>query len=125
MSQFENYIVSLLEDIFPGTLLLREVPVKKIFKNYRSGMDRYDIVSKKYKIIFECHGQQHEKLVSFGKESVVKAVEKFVNTRIRDHEKEMVARENDWTYVIIWYNDIKYKPNVDIEVVKNKIRNST
>lgn len=124
MSKFEDYILSILKVIFPGTLFQRELQVKKLFKDYHSGMDRYDFVSKKYKIIIECHGAQHRKLVAFGKEDIMDTVSKLAATQYRDFRKEEVATKNGWTYVIIWYDEITNKFDNDLEIIKAKIKDS-
>ncbi len=124
MSKFEDYIISVLKEILPGAIFIRELPVKKLFKDYVSGRDRYDIVSKTSKIIFECHGRQHEVPIKFGKEDSAETLRKFTNSKYRDFRKEMIARENNWTYVIIWYNDITNNLEKDIEIIKQKIESS-
>lgn len=124
MSKLEDYIVSILRKIYPSTRFIREFPVKKLFKEYPSGRDRYDIVVKTFKTIFECHGEQHERIVSFGKESAFEAVRRFSTQKFRDSEKERIAKENNWTYVIIWYSEITNKFDADVEIIKQKIKES-
>lgn len=124
MSKFEDYTISVLKEIFPAGVFIRELPVKKLFKDYVSGRDRYDIVLKTMKIIFECHGKQHEQPISFGREKLSETIRKFANNKYRDFRKEDIARENNWSYVIIWYNDLTYKLEQDIEIIKNKIKDA-
>jgi hypothetical protein len=124
MSQFEDRIISLVRQIFGEVTIKRELAVKKLFPSYQSGLDRYDLVLPGLKIIIECHGQQHKKIVSFGKEDKLTAYKRFVHQKYRDSRKRDIALENNWSYVVIWYNEMRKDDEKNILLLKEKIFNS-
>lgn len=106
MSKFQTRVKNLIESILGKTVIKEEVNVKKLFPEYEAGNEHYDLVLPYSLLIIECHGEQHRTLQSFGEKDPGKTVTTFVSQKRRDRRKEEIARENDWAYLVIWYNDL-------------------
>jgi len=122
MSKLQTYVKSLLQKVFKRIPIREEVSVRKLFPEYPSGRDFYDLVIPSLQLIIEVHGAQHEKLVSFGPEDAEECLRKLTHQKYRDRRKEDVARENNWNYLVIWYHELKRKEQSDTELLRQKLQ---
>ena len=120
ISIFQQKVIDLLKELFGSSGVSVEVNVKKLFPKYRFNDHHYDIVIKPYRLIVECHGEQHRTLAVFGG-SKENAMETFHNQKIRDRNKEEIAYKNEWDYLIIWYKDFPTDPIKAKEFLKEKV----
>lgn len=121
MSKFQSRVKSLLGEIFGKIPIKEEVNVQKLFPEYESGKEHYDLVLPYSNLIVECHGEQHRTLTSFGEKDPGKMVSNFVSQKRRDRRKEEIARENGWSYLIIWYDDLQDNDDKARERLKSLI----
>lgn len=125
MSKLEEHVISLIEKIFGKTTIKREVSVKKLFPKYSSHKDRYDIVLPLYNIIIETHGEQHRSLVQFSKQQDLGDVQiEFQHAKRRDSRKQEIAEDNNWTYIVIWYDELSTNEYLNIEMLNKKLQKS-
>ena len=117
MSKFQDRVVELLRVSLNGMLIKTEVPVDKLFSEYPSGRDRYDIVVPYLKLIVECHGRQHDELVSFGKQDSMDLVGNFHSQKYRDSRKEDIASTNCWHYAVIWQSNMTDNDKEDTNTI--------
>jgi G:T-mismatch repair DNA endonuclease (very short patch repair protein) len=123
MSDFSDRIKNLLKEILSLTPIKEEVNVRKLFPSYGPHDHHYDFVVPMFKLIVECHGQQHGKPVTFGG-SILDASSRFANQKRRDRLKEEVARENGWGYLIVWHNELPRSDEEAIILLKSKVLKS-
>lgn len=122
MSEFQKRVKSLAKKIVGLATIQTEVNVKKLFKEYSFHDHHYDIVIPSYKIIIECHGEQHRSLCSFGKEEgETSSVQRLVSQKHRDRLKEDTAWKNGWGYAIIWHNELSSNDEKALAFLKSKI----
>lgn len=79
---------------------------------------RFDWVIVDLKVVIECHGIQHTTPTAFNKEDVVETVSKFLDGQSRDKEKERLAREAGYSYIVIDYTEEK---NINITTILERI----
>ena len=120
MSLFQRRIKKILEEIFGDVSILEEVPVKKLFKSHRSGRERYDLVIPSFNLIIECHGEQHKSICSFGADAIT-SYQRLIRQKRKDIAKEEVAILNEWSYAIIWHDEIPKKEEEAVDFIKVKV----
>lgn len=83
-------------------------------KGINNGFLSYDFYLKKYNLLIECQGMQHEKPVDFfgGKKT-------FIKQQIHDIRKRRYAKEHNIKLITIWYNQIDKIP----EILNNYLNN--
>jgi G:T-mismatch repair DNA endonuclease (very short patch repair protein) len=121
VSQLEERTISLLKEILGYTTIKREVNVKKLFPEYPGHLEEYDIVIPFYKLIIECHGEQHRSLVSFGKEKTWDTVQKLSGQKRRDKAKQEIADKQGWNYLVIWHDELPNKDDKAKEYLKKRL----
>jgi G:T-mismatch repair DNA endonuclease (very short patch repair protein) len=119
-SKLHKRTKKLLKQLF-GTTIKEEVNVRKIFKDYQYRNHFYDLVIPTFNIVIECHGEQHKKLKTFGEKDLGKTIIRFSRQQTRDIQKENVAWENGWGYLIIWFDDLPDDDARAKEILKDKI----
>ena len=93
--------------------IYQEYPVSKINTNYSTNAHHFDWVVLKLNVVFEVHGEQHYKPVSFGgKMSKEETMSNFLDLTYRDKEKKKAAIEAGWTYVEIPFDAVISETNL-------------
>jgi hypothetical protein len=121
MSKLEETVIELVRKIYGNVPIIREKTVKKLFPAYPSGRDRFDIVLPTLHMVIDTHAEQHRTLVQFGKEDLETTYSRFIYQRKRDARKEDIVRENDWTYISIWYDELTGDVEEDCNLIKRKV----
>lgn len=124
-SKFHERIRDLVKRLL-GTGIREEVNVKKLFPEYSYTNHHYDLVVNSYNLIIECHGEQHRNITPFGNILRTpiggeKTIVDFYRQKHRDSSKETIARENDWCYLRIWYNDLPKGDDEAMEFLREEI----
>lgn len=83
-----------------------------------NGVLRYDFILKRYNLVIECQGIQHEKSVQFYTTTEKEAIEKFEEQKYRDEIKRKYAEDNKIDLLYIWYYELDSIP----EILKNKLK---
>jgi len=87
---------------FAGFKPQQEVPVTAILPGYPYKQHRFDWIIDELLCVFECHGEQHYRPVSFKKENNPSTViSNFRSQQQRDKLKEQAAIDAGYTYVIV------------------------
>lgn len=123
-SKLHRRVLSLLPTIFGKASIQEEVAVNSLFKEFKSKRERYDIVIPLFNIIIECHGIQHETMQSFGEKQGDKIRRNFISQKRRDSAKEQIAIENNWNYVIVWYNELPDADDEAANILRSKFLNA-
>jgi hypothetical protein len=121
MSNFQQNVYNLLVSLLGSTRINTEVNVNKLFPEYPNKLHHYDIVIPSFKLIVECHGEQHRTITSFGKQDYCETERNFVLQKHRDKRKEEVALLNDWGYIIIWDKEFPRNELVALDYLKQKV----
>ena len=103
------------------TPIKTEVNVRKLFPKYPDHNHHYDIVVPSHKLIFECHGEQHFTIQTFGEKDLEKVVVSLTTQKHRDRKKEDVAWENDWGFVTVRYKELPKGEHEALILLKGKI----
>lgn len=119
-SKLHRRTLRLLKE-YLGCPIKEEVNVKKLFPDYPANNHHFDLVIPSYNLIVECHGIQHRTMKTFGEKDVGKAIEKFHQGRGRDKQKEEAVWENEWGYIVVWYDELPKDDTEAKEILKTKI----
>jgi very-short-patch-repair endonuclease len=102
VSDFQNDVASTLKIILGRLPILQEVSCQRLFQEFPSHRERYDIVIPSLKIIIECHGEHHERIVTYGGRSLEESTFQHGHTKIRDRQKKEVAETSGWRYLALY-----------------------
>jgi len=114
-------VKDILRELLKEITINEEVNVKKLFNEYPSGKDHYDLVIPTFKVIVECHGTQHKTKTSFGEKDPGKVSLNYTTQKYRDKRKREVAEANNWLYLTIWYDALPKKEEDATAYVKSKL----
>lgn len=107
MSKFQKKVRELLKKVLGPVSIKDEVNVNKLFPEYEARNQHYDLVIPSYNLIVECHGEQHRTIQQFGKSKIDdNPMAKLMCQKRRDRRKEQIALDNEWSYIIIWHNEL-------------------
>ena len=120
MSRFQARVLSLLREILGLVVVRTEVNVRDLFPEHYSGREHYDLVVPSLNLIVECHGEQHEQLVTFGGDPR-QSHTRLSRQRFRDRRKEETALSNGWNYVAVWYREITGNDEEDLALLRAKL----
>lgn len=121
MSKFQKRVKDLLREVLGQITIKEEVNVRKLFPQYEAGNQHYDLVVPQYNLLIECHGEQHRTIQSFGKsKSKSNPMAKLMAQKRRDRRKEQIALENDWSYMVVWYDELPIDKQKAISVITEK-----
>lgn len=121
VSQFQERVKELVKEALGTYAVKEEMNVKKMFPNYPSGRDRYDLVFTHFNLIVEAHGQQHTSLQTFG-QSMQKTTVSYATQGFRDSRKEDYARANGWHYLVIHFKDLPRDDEEAKQFILNKFQ---
>lgn len=96
----------------------QEYPVNRVNTSFYSGSHRFDWVIPVLKLVIECHGKQHFKLVTFDG-NVDNAINIFEDTKFRDKEKKDAALAAGYRYITVSYKEEK---DVTAALIFDKIK---
>jgi G:T-mismatch repair DNA endonuclease (very short patch repair protein) len=119
-SRLHKRTLRLLKEIL-GTSIKEEVNVQDLFSEYPARNEHYDLVIPSYNLVVECHGEQHKTPSSFGEKNFEKVVTNFQRQQRRDRMKEEIVWENEWGYVVVWYNELPKEDKEAKIVLKKKV----
>lgn len=104
-------------DLFRHYEIYQEYPVVKVNTTYSESSHHFDWVIIELKVVIECHGRQHYKVVAFDGD-VEKAVLQFSDLKGRDRAKRRAAMSAGWAYVEIPYNVKNISDSLISELIK-------
>jgi hypothetical protein len=82
----------------------QEYPVNRVNTDYPEGSHHFDWVIPDLKLVIECHGIQHYKVVDWEGGEAEKAIAAFKALKERDFAKREAAWVADWIYVEVPYS---------------------
>jgi very-short-patch-repair endonuclease len=94
-------------ELFGTQEIYQEYPVNKVNPKYANGRHKFDWVLPTIKLVVECHGQQHYKVVNFGYDTIEEAIDAFRDCKSRDNSKMDAALDAGYTYIVIPYTALK------------------
>jgi G:T-mismatch repair DNA endonuclease (very short patch repair protein) len=122
LSKFQKRVRELLEEVLGKVSIKAEVNVAKLFPEYEARNQHYDLVIPSYNLIIECHGEQHRTIQQFGKSRQEEnPMAKLISQKRRDRRKEQIALDNDWSYVIIWHNELPSSDERATKIITDRI----
>lgn len=89
--------------IFGGYEIYQEYPVNRVNPHYDTGRHHFDWVIPALKLVVECHGEQHYKVVNFGYDTEEEARAAFLEGKQRDQAKCRAAMDAGYAYIVIPY----------------------
>jgi len=81
----------------------QEYPVNRVNENYPDSSHHFDWVIPDLKVVIECHGIQHYKVVDWEGGEAEKAISAYKALKERDFAKREAAWDADWIYVEVPY----------------------
>jgi len=121
MSKFQKRVRDLLQELLGVVTIKEEVNVKKLFPEYPSYREHYDLVIPAFDLIVECHGEQHRSIQSFGEKDLHKVVTNLAKQKHRDTRKEEFALDNGWNYLAVWHDELSPDDEEALVALKVKI----
>ena len=109
----------LREGYLGGFEFYQEYPVNKVDPTYTDGRHKFDWVCPQLKLVIECHGKQHYKVVNFGYASEEEAIEAFYDGQRRDRAKQKAAYNAGYNYIVIPYT---MKKNITSDKIHELIK---
>lgn len=95
----------------------QEYPVNRVNEDYPDSSHHFDWVIPDLKVVIECHGIQHYKVVDWEGGEAEKAISAYKALKERDFAKREAAWAADWIYVEVPYwkeHDIDEKELLDL-----------